>query len=151
MVWKMRLFSPLLDEIIQFDDHISQTGWKTTTYSNLVPSFYLFFGGGEEKIKKIETWHWDDDVWNKFWNLESTYHQMIQVIHQIWGDRSTWPFHQNLCCQVLRVPPTWQHQIDLACLSIRSKAYSDQAAGDFFRHERKVPRANRSLGVEIWS
>lgn len=28
--------------------------------------------------------------------------------------------------QVLRVPPTWQHQIDLACLSIRSKAYSDQ-------------------------
>ena len=29
--------------------------------------------------------------------------------------------------QVLRVPPTWQHQIDLACLAIRSKAYSDQA------------------------
>ncbi|CAJ1388806.1 unnamed protein product [Effrenium voratum] len=28
--------------------------------------------------------------------------------------------------QVLRVPPTWQHQIDLACLAIRSKAYSDQ-------------------------
>jgi intraflagellar transport protein 122 len=28
--------------------------------------------------------------------------------------------------QVLRVPPTWQHQIDLSCLSIRSKAYSDQ-------------------------
>ena len=28
--------------------------------------------------------------------------------------------------QVLRVPPTWQHQIDLACLSIRSKAYCDQ-------------------------
>jgi len=28
--------------------------------------------------------------------------------------------------QVLRVPPTWQHQIDLSCLAIRSKAYSDQ-------------------------
>merc|ERR1712072_626235 len=28
--------------------------------------------------------------------------------------------------QILRVPPTWQHQIDLSCLSIRSKAYSDQ-------------------------
>jgi intraflagellar transport protein 122 len=28
--------------------------------------------------------------------------------------------------QVLRVPPTWQHQIDISCLSIRSKAYSDQ-------------------------
>lgn len=27
--------------------------------------------------------------------------------------------------QVLRVPPTWQHQIDLSCLAIRSKAYSD--------------------------
>lgn len=44
---------------------------------------------------------------------------------------------QNLCAyklarmaydklQVLRVPPTWQQQIDLACLAIRSKAYSDQ-------------------------
>merc|ERR1719453_1801704 len=28
--------------------------------------------------------------------------------------------------QVLRVPPTWQHQIDLSCLGIRSKPYSDQ-------------------------
>jgi len=28
--------------------------------------------------------------------------------------------------QVLRVPSTWQHQIDLSCLAIRSKAYSDQ-------------------------
>lgn len=28
--------------------------------------------------------------------------------------------------QVLRVPPAWQHQIDLSCLAIRSKAYSDQ-------------------------
>merc|ERR1719356_2152133 len=28
--------------------------------------------------------------------------------------------------QVLRVPPTWQHQIDLNSLAIRSKAYSDQ-------------------------
>jgi len=28
--------------------------------------------------------------------------------------------------QVLRVPSTWQHQIDLSCLSIRSKPYSDQ-------------------------
>lgn len=28
--------------------------------------------------------------------------------------------------QVLRVPPSWQHQIDLSCLAIRSKAYSDQ-------------------------
>jgi intraflagellar transport protein 122 len=28
--------------------------------------------------------------------------------------------------QVLRVPPTWQHQIDLSCLSIRAKAHSDQ-------------------------
>jgi intraflagellar transport protein 122 len=28
--------------------------------------------------------------------------------------------------QVLRVPPTWQHQIDLSCLAIRSKPYSDQ-------------------------
>lgn len=30
------------------------------------------------------------------------------------------------CPQVLRVPSTWQHQIDLSCLSIRSKPYSDQ-------------------------
>merc|ERR1719387_2799772 len=28
--------------------------------------------------------------------------------------------------QVLRVPPTWQHQIDLSCLAIRAKAHSDQ-------------------------
>mmetsp|Transcript_56941 Transcript_56941/g.123236 ORF Transcript_56941/g.123236 Transcript_56941/m.123236 type:complete len:1277 (+) Transcript_56941:78-3908(+) len=28
--------------------------------------------------------------------------------------------------QVLRVPSTWQHQIDLSCLAIRSKPYSDQ-------------------------
>merc|ERR1740117_2265062 len=28
--------------------------------------------------------------------------------------------------QVLRVPSTWQHQIDLSCLAIRSKQYSDQ-------------------------
>lgn len=28
--------------------------------------------------------------------------------------------------QVLRVPSSWQHQIDLSCLAIRSKAYSDQ-------------------------
>jgi len=28
--------------------------------------------------------------------------------------------------QVLRVLPAWQHQIDLSCLTIRSKAYSDQ-------------------------
>eukprot|EP00927_Polykrikos_kofoidii_P071466 TRINITY_DN6772_c0_g1_i1.p1 TRINITY_DN6772_c0_g1~~TRINITY_DN6772_c0_g1_i1.p1 ORF type:complete len:1294 (+),score=238.21 TRINITY_DN6772_c0_g1_i1:115-3996(+) len=28
--------------------------------------------------------------------------------------------------QALRVPPTWQHQIDLSCLAIRSKAFSDQ-------------------------
>merc|ERR1719476_238870 len=28
--------------------------------------------------------------------------------------------------QVLRVPPTWQQQIDLASLAIRCKAYSDQ-------------------------
>lgn len=28
--------------------------------------------------------------------------------------------------QVLRVPPAWQHQMDLSCLAIRSKAYSDQ-------------------------
>ena len=42
---------------------------------------------------------------------------------------SPWDRHLQSYFQVLRVPPTWQHQIDLACLSIRSKAYSDQAAG----------------------
>lgn len=50
------------------------------------------------------------------------------------------PYQHGAMAQVLRVPPTWQHQIDLACLSIRSKAYSDQ-----------VPRVvSKGVGPPVW-